>query len=192
MGLSWLQQTAQSYNNFAWVKNTQCSGKVRFRSVSHALKTNLAKDHKSFRRSLADGGVHRSLTAVYLCPHCGHYHNGGRYKQLFTVDILVICSKPIIGKLASTGSTPSSRRARSLWDNRKIADNDAKAHRALINSGYAKANLPHPELTLYWMYDVVLPAEEAVLWLLKTRLPDIEWFVPNELTSKPIDLYEYS
>lgn len=188
----WSQQTAQPYNNFAWVKNTRCLGKTRFRSISHALKTNLAKDHKKFRADLARKGEHRSLTAVYMCPHCGHYHNGGRYRQLFTVDVLVVCSHSIVGKLVSTGFTPNSRRARVLWDNRQNCSHNPNTRCVLQDSGYTLEHLPHPNLELYWIYGVVLPAEEATLWLLKKRIEGIQWYIPDQSTKRPINLNDYS
>ena len=105
--------------------------------------------------------------------------------------MLVVCWCPINGNLVSTGSTPSSRHARSCWNSRVVANADREAFDLLNSSGFSRDNFPKPQTTLYWIDRIVLPAQEAMHWLLKKRLPGIEWFILDPQSAVPIDLNDY-
>lgn len=187
----WIQEKCSPYNNYSWVANTKCAGKRQHSSLSQALRLNINRDSRTLARNLKQTGTHRSLTAPYLCPHCGYYHNGGSYHPLNYYRMLVICSQPIIGQLTSSGSTPLTRRARSRWNTRIPASSDPVAHRLLGSSGYTQVHLPTPSLSLYWMEKIILPGEDALFWLLKSRESFIQWYIQDVASAIPVDLNQY-
>lgn len=188
---SWEAERLAAYNNYAWVSKTECTAKKRHATLSAAIRINLKQNSRSFEQQIRQNGTHRNLTAVYLCPHCSYYHNGGNYKPLISYRMLVVCRRPVAGGLSSSGSTPLTRRARLRWNNRIAANSDREAFDLINSSGFAKSNLPEPQTTLYWINNIVLPAEEAILWLLKQRLSIIEWFILDSKSAAPLDLNDY-
>lgn len=181
----------QGYNNYSWVKNTKCDTKQRHGSLTLALKTNLRANHFKMQQALTEKGEFRPITAPYLCPHCGYFHNGGNYRPLSTCRVLVICTQTPSKKLASTGSTPLTRRSRYTWNTRTLATSDMMAIQLLIRSGYTRSFEPTDDMQLYWLNDVVLPAEESLFWLLQQRVSAIHCYILDDKSSAAINLNNY-
>lgn len=188
----WNKEQWEEYNDFRWVKNTKCERKRRFEGLTHALRVNLGDDSRRVSEYLGKTGQSRSLLAPYLCPHCGFYHNGGRYHPLNFYRMLVVCSHPAENRLTLKGFGPLGGRSKSIWNKRIDASADGDAHTILVNGGYAQKNPPTATTTLYWIESIILPAEATVAWFLKEKEPLISCFLLDPYSTKPIDLFQYS